>query len=1092
MSTATPSAPPLALHRMAIFTPGRQSDDEIRASFIARQDVLDRILEDIRATRPGSIPQHHLLIGQRGMGKTTLLRRLHVALREQPLAQSFIPLGFPEEQYSVDRLSTVFLNCLDALADTLEQENSSEAVITKIDEAVERLRKDRAAEEIVAQDAERTLLEIAAEIGRRPVLLVDNLGLIFERLKKPELHQFRAFLMKNSAPIVIGASAQMLDQDYAAPFYDHFKTHPLGRLSYDDMRDVILRLAERTGNTDIPARIDQESGRLHALHALTGGNPRTTRILFDVFSHGFSQEAYQDLEMLLDWMTPLYKSRFEELSPQAQIVVSSIATLWEPVVLSRICEATRLLPNQISPQLDRLKKADIIEEVTVDPPDRTGPIPEQRTPRDRTGYQITERFFNIWFLMRQATRRDKRNLIYLTRFIECLHSAGEREQFAQDLLDQPALSKSQKVYALALEQAIQDRHLKLRLHDHVESEFIKAHRQKIEELEDILDLAEIPPHRWEFAELRERLIKAVPKDSPITPEEFADLILGAPGLIGHRESIASHPLAAAEVAKWVTEANVSNANVLKACSQEVLNWLSKLLSSGVIINWTEYVQINALLLRCDSYEKADFCSSVLAYAKSAQSASDEAFGAICEIVHKHLLNSTDAIECLQWAHRYHYAFGRLEAARVTYQRTLAIEPGLATGWIGYASVLEDLKADDAELLKAYERATQLGSMDSYVWSQYASLLANKFGKFREAEKAFAKAVELDGTRAWTWICLGLIQFEHLAEYEAAEKSYRKALALEDSNPLFWSHLGDLLKLTPERMEEAESCYRRALTLAPKDELRLINLAELLKKFTPRLDEVEKLLREAVAQNPASSLAKVKLAEFLANEGGRPNDAAYIYLDLLKQEPQNVGAILGVALWFANRGDHARYNEYVGIAIKAMDTPLLLRVSRSVLLNQNRREVAGELLEIVQSSLAVEKLLCLDLDYAILAAHDENWGQASALIRGLIERLGDRAMFPKEQRDDWLTLSAALLHYSYGDKLLELLADTGAEQKLRPWAEAIRAHLRGDAKYLRNAPVEVRDAAKVLFSEIQAKLSQLPESTRRWKSPATARKPKSGR
>ena len=130
--------------------------------------------------------------------------------------------------------------------------------------------------------------------------------------------------------------------------------------------------------------------------------------------------------------------------------------------------------------------------------------------------------------------------------------------------------------------------------------------------------------------------------------------------------------------------------------------------------------------------------------------------------------------------------------------------------------------------------------------------------------------------------------------------------------------------------------------------------------------------------------------------------------------------------------------------------------------------------------------------SILAAHDENWGQASALIRGLIERLGDRAMFPKEQQDDWLTLSAALLHYGYGEKLLELLADTGADQKLRPWAEAIRAHLRGDAKYLRNAPVEVRDAAKVLFSEIQAKLSQLPESTRRRKSPAMARKPKTGR
>lgn len=1074
----------MALHRMAIFTPGRQSDDEIRASFIARQDVLDRILEDIRATRAGSIPQHHLLIGQRGMGKTTMLRRLHVAIREQPLAQSFIPLGFPEEQYSVDRLSTVFLNCLDALADTLEQENGSEILITKIDEAVERLRKDRAAEEIVAQDAERTLLDIAAEIGRRPVLLVDNLGLIFERLKKPELHQFRAFLMKNSAPIIIGASAQMLDQDYAAPFYDHFKTHPLGRLSYEDMRDVILRLAERTGNIDIPARIDQESGRLHALHALTGGNPRATRILFDVFSHGFSQEAYQDLEMLLDWMTPLYKARFEELSPQAQIVVSSIATMWEPVVLSRICEATRLQANQISPQLDRLKKADVIEEVTVDPPDRTGPIPEQRTPRDRTGYQITERFFNIWFLMRQATRRDKRNLIYLTRFIECLHSAGEREQFAQDLLDQPALSKSQKIYALALEQAIQDRHLKLRLHDHVESEFIKAHRQKIEELEDILDLAEIPPHRWEFAELRERLIKAVPKDSSVTPEEFADVILGAPKLVGKREEIASSVLSLDEIQMLVEEARRNITIIGKNYGEEATEWLCGLLRSGIVIDIHKPEHLSAAILRANSEAKLELCILVGIRAELLGQISDPAFEAIKE-ARSPKDDSVDSKQWYDWAVQCQYNYRRPQAATVAYERALSLSPNEAEMWRTYAIFLEELGEQDRKAASAYETSLRLDSSSLLTLMRYGDFLQTKLNHFQKAELVFKQASNISPDTAWIWLQLGILQSEHLGKLAEAEFSFKNAIQADPPNSQYWVLLGLLYESLPDRLIDAENAFEEAARLDPQSEFPILMRAFLLQKEDNTKSEAEALLRKAIELNPKSEQALESLAVFLESNPATEKEALGLWFDILEINPGHFTACMSLGQWFSQKGDIQKAKVFFRQASRHGTLKDEAKLARHALFKFQQPETAGMLIANAEQRFPKEDQTPIHLFQSILAAHDENWGQASALIRGLIERLGDRAMFPKEQQEDWLTLSAALLHYGYGEKLLELLADTGADQKLRPWSEAIRAMLRGDKKYLRNTPVEVRDSAAVLFAQIESHLATLPAETRRWNPSAAS-------
>ncbi len=473
--------------------------------------MFEPLLEEITATRAGGIPQHHLLIGQRGMGKTTLLHRLDVALREAAHAPRFIPLIFPEEQWTIDRLSKLWLNCLDSLADTLEREGAPAEAITAIDEAVDRLTHEHEKEELLSEAAERSFLDLAAGLGRRPVLLLDNIDLIFDRLGPHEVSRLRAFMMRAGAPVIIGAcvSPPAQTRDYSAPFYDHFKTHYLERLTVDDMHDVLVRLAVRAGDKEVAARIEAERPRLQALHALTGGNPRTTVILYQIFTKGFSQEAYQDLEALLDWMTPLYKARFEELPQQAQVVVGALATHWEPATSGQIGELTRLENKQVSPQLDRLRKAGLIEEVLVDPEDQVGPLPEGRSPQVRTGYQLAERFFNIWFLMRQATRRDRRNLTFLTRFIESIHTNEERSAMARDLLGRRPFTRAERIYGLALEPAVPEYGLRYELHDYVQQEMVEASRTLQERIDELIDPAEIPPHRFAFAELRFRLKSAV-------------------------------------------------------------------------------------------------------------------------------------------------------------------------------------------------------------------------------------------------------------------------------------------------------------------------------------------------------------------------------------------------------------------------------------------------------------------------------------------------------------------------------------------------------------------------------------------------------
>ena len=161
----------IALHRFSVYNPGRMSDDEVIASFVARRAVFERIFSDLKQEINPGIAQSHLIIGQRGMGKTTLLMRLAAELRKPEWNTIFIPLTFAEEQYVVDRLSKFWMNCLDSFADAMERRDEKKSA-DRIDAAVRHLERRLAAKttEIeLAKDAQEAFLETASETGLRPI-----------------------------------------------------------------------------------------------------------------------------------------------------------------------------------------------------------------------------------------------------------------------------------------------------------------------------------------------------------------------------------------------------------------------------------------------------------------------------------------------------------------------------------------------------------------------------------------------------------------------------------------------------------------------------------------------------------------------------------------------------------------------------------------------------------------------------------------------------------------------------------------------------------------------------------------------------------
>lgn len=1082
---------PLPLHRMAIFSPGRQNDEEIRACYIARQAMLDLILGDIRSTRSGAIPQHHIIIGQRGMGKTTLLKRLDVELRDEPLAKHFIPLGFPEEQYAVDRLSAVFLNCLDSLADTLEREEHSQDLIDRIDDEVERIRKDRASDDLVAQDAEKTLLALAAETGRRPVLLVDNLDLIFDRLKKHELHHLRAFLMKAGAPILIGAAVHPPEdtQNYDSPFYDHFKPHHLSRLSLEEMREVLLKMAARAGNTEIPARIDLERGRLHALHALTGGNPRTTRILFEIFAHGFSQEAYQDLEALLDWMTPIYKARFEELSDQAQVVVSAIATIWEPAVLSRICEGTRLLPNQVSPQLDRLKKSGVIEEVTVDPPDRVGPIPPQRTPKDRTGYQLAERFFNIWFLMRQATRRDKRNLTFLTRFIECLHTPEERLGMAKNLLSKQALSRADQVYGLALELTLPSSSLRADLRDHVYEAIVQAKREFNEHIEEIIDPTEIPQHQWDIAELRERLAANAPGTSAKDRRAYADELLACPMLVDQRTALASKWPSAKQASTLIKRVRNFRKNAVNAWGDADWKWFEKLLTTGAMAHLADGDQVSEAIERADSVNRCLILVSL-----GRVSALRQISGTAFEHLRSFLAPSADeqsAKRWFQWGLLLHSELGKHVEALKAYEQALQINPKDSHTWnyIGLIHFYETKLPNKAR--EAFENAIAADETNHHAWHNLANTFCQHLKMPHEAVEHYERAINIQPQFWLAWGGLGWVLTNSLKRHDEAIKAFRKAVELNPHDFQSWNNLGYVFHHNTVDLAQAQENYRRSLAENPKYDVAIRNLGNLL-VLKREYREARKLWGDATAQMPDDSHTWKSYGNLLRDHLHDYPEAEKAYQHVLRIKPEDspIWNTLGNLIQdYRSNPSEAREAYQRAIEIAPNDSTCA-RCNLAFLHSSHLNELSEAtvmLATVGQASDHAEIADGIELVWAIIAAHRQNWGDAGDHLKKALNLLGEAKSFPSRTIDDWMRASAVMIHLNLGSNLVELLAETGFDQRLRPWMEALKAILRGDKTYLRNAPVEVRESAAELFDEIKIRLDGLPVTSRKWHPNWPARK-----
>uniref|UniRef100_Q3ATB6 TPR repeat n=1 Tax=Chlorobium chlorochromatii (strain CaD3) TaxID=340177 RepID=Q3ATB6_CHLCH len=838
------------------YNPHLWSAEQLRAIFVARTNELADLVQTLRMVQPDTVAQHVLLVGARGMGKSTLMRRLALAVEDDPsLSANWLPLRFPEEQYTVATLGQFWANVLDSFADTLQ--HLGESVIA-LDAAAERI-----AALPVTQQPEAYIDAInhfADERKQRLLLLVDNTDMLLHNIGKDAHWGLRATLQSNPRLFWIGGSYQSLEAEsnYHDAFLDFFRVINLRPLKVEEMRQALLALAETFGGATarnaMVHQLDLQPERLPTLRQLSGGNPRTTVMLYEILANGQNGNVRSDLEALLDNMTPLYKARMDSLADLQRKLLAHILEHWAPISFGELAAVSQVAKGTISPQLQRLEIEGLIEKTSLHG-------------TTRSGYQAAERFFNIWYLMRFSPRRQRNRLVWLVEFMRLWFSGDELCSLAKqrmsvgsnDLRSTHDLEYD-RALADALPQFAPERHA-------LRWSLLKLLQENNSQLVELFDF-DGEDKEFKGATDYLRRLAALPsllRQCPhaVTEQEkthWVETVLGSISLTLEEKEIV------AQKAEYLTLFQYDE--LLKVFSEEQKRWEKQF---GVAALQT----VRSAVLSQDFF--SDMPDSHLAYEQVR----------VCFANNKEALRFVSLLFYSKHKDEWSYKAQKLALN--------LLHDDSKSDWF-----LREKLVRYEETEKAYCKAIEFNKEDAVTWNHVGNLLKDYLGRYEEAEAAYRQAIAIDKKFAYPWNNLGQLLHYNLNRYEESEAAYRQAIALDEKYAYPWFNLGQLLHYKLERYEESEAAYRQAIAIDENNAYPWNNLGQLLHEWLGRYEEAETAYRQAIALDEKYVYPVTNLARLLAQRNRKAEAETYYREAVLKDTQDTQQLFLQAHLFLGNR------------------------------------------------------------------------------------------------------------------------------------------------------------------------------------------------
>jgi TPR repeat protein len=774
-----------------IYNPHEQTEQELLDGFVIREKEFKTIFHDIQKNKMPTPPQHYIVYGIRGNGKTSLLLKLFYEVRkDEDLNKWLIPVIFKEEQYNLRTLYKLWEHVAEYLGEDFSEFFD---LLDKMELNEESDNYEEKCFELLQSYLERN--------EKKLVLLFDNFGVFLNKLTDREHQRLREILITSADIRIIGTSTFVdeVTYDYGKPFFDFFKPVYLKGLNKEDTIKLLLKLNEKAPSGDINKIIEQNPGRIEALRRLTSGIPRTIVLLYQIFIDNSNGRSFKDLDVLLDKVTPLYKSRMDDLPPQQQEIADIIAKNWDAITVKEIVKKSKIPSNAVSAQLKQLEKNRLII--------------KKGTSTKNNMYQVAERFFNIWYLMRNARNKDKFKVRWLVNFLEIWCDRKELTVRAKSHIEGLKSGKLYDKYAFHLSEA----YAQMVSSPKMQHDIIASTRKYLESInsELVCDLSdsdiELSKKAYEYIkeEKPELALVNLLKIERKKGEHYFYI-----GYIYHE--FIKDLMKAVEFYLLAIKKNVLDAMFnlgylynyeckdYEKAKEYYLMAVEKgdsgaMLNLGILYN-NEY----------KDYEKArDYY--LMAVGKGNTSA-NVILGFLYDIEYKDYekakkyylkaveLGDSDAIFNL--GNLYYNGFKDYEKAKEYYQ--MAVEKGDSSAMLNLGNLYYNEYKDYEKAKEYYQMAVRKGH--SSAMFNLGNLYYNEYKDYEKAKEYYQMAVEKGYSSAM--FNLGHLYTNEYKDYERAKVYY--LMAAENGNSKAMVNLGNLYSDEYKEYEKAEECYLKAL------------------------------------------------------------------------------------------------------------------------------------------------------------------------------------------------------------------------------------------------------------------------------------------
>ena len=392
------------------FNPGVfQSDRDIINQFVVRERELSVVLELLRDNMRAPSCQHTLVVGPRGRGKTMLLARVAAETRaDRQLRRALVPVRFMEESVEVFGIGDFWLEALFYLAKECAEHHPDLA--SEIEATRATLARRTRGEDIAGQ-AKAALLDAADRLGRRLVLMVENLQSLCEEVDEDFGWQLRQSLQSDPEIILLATATSQFAalDDASAPFFELFRILRLEPLS----------TAECQRLWHVIAGEQRDARQMRPLEIFTGGNPRLLVIVAEFARHRTMPKLLEELVGLVDDHSEYFRSNLNSLAKTERRVFAALADLWRPSTTREVAIRARLGVRKTSALLGRLVGR--------------GAVKIDGNGRSRL-YSVGEPLHCIYYKLRRW--RDEATIVHgLIRFMVAFYGPDETVEILGSVLD---------------------------------------------------------------------------------------------------------------------------------------------------------------------------------------------------------------------------------------------------------------------------------------------------------------------------------------------------------------------------------------------------------------------------------------------------------------------------------------------------------------------------------------------------------------------------------------------------------------------------------------------------------------------------------